>query len=312
VETNQLKYLSTVAERGSFSKAALHCFISQSALSDQIQKLEEEVGATLLNRSRRIIVPTEAGRIFITHAGQVLAQLARATREIQGLNVINAGRVVLGVLPTIAPYLLPQILESFAARCSNVELNIHEDMTVALLRLIEAGAVDFGIMSLPIDERGFEIKELFSEDLLVALPSKHPLAGKSQIHVKDLRSEQFILMHEGHYLGDQLLGCCQRHDFQPRILIRSGQLETIQSLVGAGMGISLIPRMAMLNTGERVLYRPLKNHKPRRTIAIIWCKRCPLKKVAQEFLKHLCEVGKTFQLPSTNHHSFRLPEKPKA
>jgi LysR family hydrogen peroxide-inducible transcriptional activator len=257
-------------------------------------------------------VPTEAGRIFITHAGQVLAQLARATREIQGLNVINAGRVVLGVLPTIAPYLLPQILESFAARCSNVELNIHEDMTVALLRLIEAGAVDFGIMSLPIDERGFEIKELFSEDLLVALPSKHPLAGKSQIHVKDLRSEQFILMHEGHYLGDQLLGCCQRHDFQPRILIRSGQLETIQSLVGAGMGISLIPRMAMLNTGERVLYRPLKNHKPRRTIAIIWCKRCPLKKVAQEFLKHLCEVGKTFQLPSTNHHSFRLPEKPKA
>jgi LysR family hydrogen peroxide-inducible transcriptional activator len=152
VETNQLKYLSTVAERGSFSKAALHCFISQSALSDQIQKLEEEVGATLLNRSRRIIVPTEAGRIFITHAGQVLAQLARATREIQGLNGINAGKVVLGVLPTIAPYLLPHILESFAARCSNVELNIHEDMTVALLRLIETGAVDFGIMSLPINE----------------------------------------------------------------------------------------------------------------------------------------------------------------
>jgi len=193
-----------------------------------------------------------------------LAQLARATREIQGLNVINAGKVVLGVLPTIAPYLLPHILESFAARCSNFELNIHEDMTVALLRLIETGAVDFGIMSLPINERGFEIEELFSEDLLVALPSKHPLAGKSQIHVKDLRSEQFILMHEGHYLGDQLLGCCQRHDFQPRILTRSGQLETIQSLVGAGMGISLIPRMAMLKAGERVQYRLLKNQQPRR------------------------------------------------
>jgi len=303
VETNQLKYLSTVAERGSFSKAALHCFISQSALSDQIQKLEEEVGATLLNRSRRIIVPTEAGRIFITHAGQVLAQLARATREIQGLNGINAGKVVLGVLPTIAPYLLPHILESFAARWSNVELNIHEDMTVALLRLIETGAVDFGIMSLPIDERGFEIEELFSEDLLVALPSKHPLAGKSQIHVKDLRSEQFILMHEGHYLGDQLLGCCRRHDFQPRILTRSGQLETIQSLVGAGMGISLIPRMAMLKAGERVQYRLLKNHQPRRTIAIIWRRRCPHKKGVLEFLKHLREVGKTFQ---------QSPEKPKA
>jgi LysR family hydrogen peroxide-inducible transcriptional activator len=150
-------------------------------------------------------------------------------------------------------------------------------------------------MCSPINERGFEIEELFSEDLLVALPSKHPLADKSQIHVKDLRSEQFILMHEGHNLGDQLLGFCQRHDFQPRILTRSGQLETIQSLVGAGMGISLIPRMAMLNAGERVRYRPLKNHQPRRTIAIIWRRRCPHKKAAQEFLKHLREVGKTFQ-----------------
>jgi LysR family hydrogen peroxide-inducible transcriptional activator len=309
VETNQLRYLSTVTERGSFSKAALHCFISQSALSEQIQKLEEEVGATLLDRSRRVIVPTEAGRIFITHAREVLAQLARAGQEIQGLNGINTGQVGLGILPTIAPYLLPHILESFAVRCSNVEVNIHEDMTVPLLRLIEAGTADLGIVSLPIKERGFEIEELFSEELLVALPAKHPLAGKSQIHVKDLRSEPFILMREGHYLGDQVLGFCHRHDFQPRILIRSGQLETIHSLIGAGMGISLIPRMAMLNTAERVRYCPLKNPQPRRTIAIIWRSRSPLKRAAQEFLNHLRKVGKTFKPPATINHP---SEKPKA
>ena len=112
-----------------------------------------------------------------------------------------------------------------------------------------------------------------------------------------------LFRSEGHYLGDQLLGFCQRHDFQPRILIRSGQLETIQSLVGAGMGISLIPRMAMLKAGERVQYRLLKNQQPRRTIAIIWRRRCPHKKGVLEFLKHLREVGKTFQQSS---------EKPKA
>jgi LysR family hydrogen peroxide-inducible transcriptional activator len=293
VETNQLKYLSTVAERGSFSKAALHCFISQSALSEQIQKLEEEVGATLLDRSRRIIVPTEAGRIFITHAGQVLAQLARATREIQGLNGINSGKVVLGVLPTIAPYLLPHILESFAARCSNVELNIHEDMTVPLLRLIEDGSVDLGIVSSPIKERGFETETLFSEEMLLALHPRHPLSKKRMIFTDDLRSEKFILLQNEHCLGNQVIGYCSQHDFHPRILFECGQLVTVQSLVAGGIGISLIPQMAISAT-PTLIYRQLENPRPKRTIAVVTRSKSHLKVAVQEFLKHLRQVGKTF------------------
>ncbi|MGH7976389.1 MAG: LysR family transcriptional regulator, partial [Limisphaerales bacterium] len=199
VEINQLRYLITVVERESFSKAALHCFISQSALSEQIQKLEEEVGAPLLDRGRRVIVPTEAGKIFINYAKHALAQFACTKQEIQDLKNGNKNRITLGVLPTIAPYFLPHVLESFVACYSHIEVKIHEDMTASLLRLIETGMADFGIVSSPVTERGFEIEELFSEELLVALPSKHPLAVKSSLHLDDLRSEKFILMREGHY-----------------------------------------------------------------------------------------------------------------
>ncbi|MGH7990731.1 MAG: LysR family transcriptional regulator, partial [Limisphaerales bacterium] len=167
VEINQLRYLITVVERESFSKAALHCFISQSALSEQIQKLEEEVGAPLLDRGRRVIVPTEAGKIFINYAKDALAQFARTKQEIQDLKNGNKNRITLGVLPTIAPYFLPHVLESFVACYSHIEVKIHEDMTASLLRLIETGMADFGIVSSPVTERGFEIEELFSEELLV-------------------------------------------------------------------------------------------------------------------------------------------------
>jgi LysR family hydrogen peroxide-inducible transcriptional activator len=297
-------------ERESFSKAALHCFISQSALSEQIKKLEDEMGAPLLDRTRRVIVPTEAGKIFAVYAKEALAHLARAKQEIKDLSNDQRGKIAVGVLPTIAPYFLPRVLESFSACYSQIEVKIHEDMTGSLLRLIETGKADFGIVSSPLTERGFEIEELFSEELLVALPSKHPLAEKASLHLKDLHSERFILMGEGHYLGDQVLGLCQRHDFQPNIFIRSGQMDTIQSLIGAGLGISLVPRMAMLNAMERVCYCPLRNPQPQRTIAIVWRSRTTLKRTVRAFLDHLREVGKTFSTSPASSHSSNL--KPKA
>lgn len=309
MEINQLRYLITVVERESFSKAALHCFISQSALSEQIQKLEDEVGAPLLDRGRRVIVPTEAGKIFINYAKLALAQFAGIKQEIQDLNDGNKGRIALGVLPTIAPYFLPRVLESFAACHPHIEVKIQEDVPASLLRLIETGRTDLGIMSAPVTERGFEIEELFSEELLVALPLKHPLADKEALHLKDLHSERFILLREGHYLSDQVLGLCQRHDFKPNILIRSGQLDTIQSLIGAGLGISLVPRMAMLNAMQRVCYCSLGNPRPQRTIAIVWRSRTTLKKTVQVFLNHLREAGRTFNSSPANQNSSGLKSK---
>ncbi len=300
-----------MAERGSFSKAALHCFISQSALSDQIKKLEEEVGATLLDRRRRIIVPTNAGRIFLTHAGQVLAQLVQARKEIQALKEINADKISFGILPTIAPYLLPHILESFVVRCNQIELNIHEEITVPLLRLIRDDTLEFGIMSSPIKEHGFVIEELFSEEMLLAIHPRHPLSQKRQIFTDDLRSEKFILLQENHCLGNQVIGFCNQHDFHPRIVFECGQLATVQSLVEAGIGISLIPQMAIKAT-PTLIYRQIENPRPKRSIAVVTRSKRHQKVAVQEFLKHLRQVGKSFKLSATNNHLIQPPEKPKA
>lgn len=297
MEINQLRYFLTVAEMGSFSKAAARCYVSQPALSTQVQKLENELGKLLFNRTRRKIVPTVAGRVLIGRARRALAQIEIAKREIRSADGDNAGKVTLGILPTIAPYLLPQILQTFQKRCPKIRLVIHEDITVRLLQLIEENKLDIAVVSLPIREHGFEMEKLFVEELLLAVPRQSPLCQREKIRMDDLHCENFILLREGHCLGDQILNFCNRHDFCPRISLRSGQLATVQSLVAAGLGISLVPRMAAIGSAD-ILYRSLESPRPRRSIAVVTRSKRPLKKAAQEFLKHLCRMGEKFRWPA--------------
>jgi len=312
VDTNQLRYFVAVVYHESFSKAAGCCNISQSNLSEQIQKLESRVGKSLLNRSHRRIVPTDAGLILVGRAKEILAQVENAKCEIQNSGGIQAGKVSFGVLPTIAPYFLTHVLDSFIARCPKVQVSVHENTTDQTLQLIESGKLDLGIVSRPVRENGFETEELFSEELLLALPPRHPLSQKRQIFTDDLHSEKFILLQEDHCLGDQGMAFCHKQDFRPRIVIRSGRLATVQSLVAAGMGISLIPQMAIGERPAHITYRQLEDPRPKRSIAVVTRSKRHQKVAAQEFLKHLRLVGKTFNLLAPNNHLIQPPEKPKA
>ena len=304
-----MRYFVAVTELGSFSKAAAQCHVSQPALSEQIQKLEARVGKLLLNRNHRQIVPTEAGRILLVRAMEILAQVEKAKSEIRNCDNIHVGRVSFGILPTIAPYFLPHVLDSFVERHPKTQLWIHENRTGQSLELIEAGKLDLGIVSLPIREDGFETETLFSEEMLLALHPRHPLSRKNTIIADDLRSEKFILMQEDHCLGDQVIGFCNKHDFRPRIVVRCGQIATVQSLVAADMGISLIPQMAIAENPMSITYRQLENPRPKRAIAIVTRSKRQLKAPAQEFLKHLRQVGKTFKLPPINTHKPQSCEK---
>lgn len=287
MEINQLRYFLTVIELGSFSKAAACCHISQPALSIQIQKLESEVGKQLLERTRRKIMPTESGRILLGRAKRALAQLELAKREIQTNEKTNAGSVTVGVLPTIAPFFLPTVLQTFREHCPKIRLSLCEEKTARLLEMIEENQLDFAIACPPIRENGLEIEKLFTEELLLALPQQHKLAQKEKIHLKDLESEYFILLQEGHCVADQILDFCNRHGFHPQIVLRGGQISTIQSLIKTGMGVSLIPQMAADDNVFKITYRSLERPQPKRVIAIVKRRGHCLKKSVEDFLQHL-------------------------
>jgi len=311
VDITQLRYYLAVTELGSFSKAATRCHVSQPALTVQMQKLEARMGKLLLNRNHRRIVPTEAGMILIMRAKEILALVENAKCEIRNSDSIHAGKVSFGILPTIAPYFLTHVLDSYIARCPKTQVFVHENTTDQSLQLIESGKLDFGIISLPVREDGFETETLFSEEMLLALHPRHPLTKKRQIFSDDLRSEKFILLREEHCLGNQVIGFCNQHDFHPRIVFECGQLATVQSLVEAGIGISLIPQMA-INGTPTLIYRQLENPRPKRTIGVVTRNKRHQKVAVEEFLKHLRQVGKTFNLSATNNHLNQPPEKPKA
>jgi LysR family hydrogen peroxide-inducible transcriptional activator len=290
VETTQLRYFLAVVDQGSFSKAATHCNISQSNLSEQIQKLEYRVGKQLLNRNHRRIVPTEAGDILTRMARQVLAQIEATREEIHSSDGIHAGKVAIGVLPTMASCFLAHVLESFVERCPKIQVFVHENMTEQLLQQIETGKLDLGLMSLPIREHEFETETLFTEEMLLALHPCHPLVRKQTISEKDILSEKFILLQEDHCLGDFANGFYRRHSFRPNIVFHCGQLTTIKSLVAVGKGISLIPQTAA-DRPKHITYRQLENPRPTRTIVVVTRNKRPLKYSAHEFLKTLRQIG---------------------
>jgi len=286
MEMHQLRYVVAVARAGNFSRAAEQCHVAQPSLSQQIQKLEDELGERLFDRMKREVKLTPHGEVFLRRAVRILEEVDLAQREATDARDMARGVVTLGVLPTIAPYLLPDAIAEFARKFPGVEIVIQEDTTARLLKLALAYEIDFALASQPIADARLEVRELFSEELMLALPPRHPLTRKRTIAPGDLAAERFIVMKEGHCLGDQVLGFCDRRDLLPSISFRSAQLETIQSLVRAGLGVSLIPAMATRSRhGDLPQYRSLSAPCPRRAIVSLWPKQRPPGRAASEFLR---------------------------
>lgn len=286
MEMHQLRYVVAVARSGNFSRAAEQCHVSQPSLSQQILKLENELGERLFDRMKREARLTPHGEAFLRRAVRILEEVDAAKREATDTKNLLRGTVTVGVLPTIAPYLLPGIIASFAGRFPDVEIVVQEDTTARLLKLLLAYDVDLALASQPIRDERLEVRELLTEELLLALPPGHPLTRNRAVKAADLGGERLIVMKEGHCLGDQVLGFCDRRDVRPQISFRSAQLETIQALVCAGLGISLIPEMAARGErGDLPEYRSFQAPRPERKIVALWPKQRPLSRAATEFLK---------------------------
>lgn len=286
MEMQQLRYVVAVARTGNFSRAAEQCRVAQPSLSQQIQKLEDELGERLFDRLKREVKLTVHGETFLRRAVRILEEVDAAKREAADSQNLLRGTLTIGVLPTIAPYLLPEVMAQFTETFPGVEIVVQEDTTERLLKLAHNYEIDFALASQPIQDARLEIKELFSEALLLALPPGHRLTRKRKVVVSDLKGERLMVMKAGHCLGDQVLGFCDRQDVRSKISFRSSQLETIQALVTSGLGISLIPAMAARGGRENMPeYRPLQSPGPQRKIVAAWPPQRPPSRAACEFIK---------------------------
>lgn len=288
MEVHQLRYAVAIARTGNFSRAAVECRVSQPSLSQQVRKLEEELGERLFDRDQKQTRLTATGERFIARAARILEELSDAEREARETQEIARGTLAIGVLPTIAPYLLPRAIADFSGRYPGVHVAVYEDTTATLAALVESYELDLAIASLPLQDPALEVVPLLTEELLLAIPPGHPLARKRAIGLADLADSAFVVMKEGHCLSDQTLRFCHQCGIEPLIAAHCAQMETIRKLVHAGLGVSLVPNMAACDSApDHPVYRSLREPRPQRTLAIFWRRRRPLSRAAAAFVEIL-------------------------
>ncbi|GAB4212080.1 MAG: LysR family transcriptional regulator [Roseiflexaceae bacterium] len=285
VELHQLQYFVAVAEMGSFSKAARRCSVAQPSLSQQIIKLEHELGQRLFERLGRSVILTAAGQALLPQAQRILSEVQSIKSGIADAVSTGRGRLAVGFIPTLAPYVLPHALACFAQRFPEAELEMLEHTTDALVERLVALELDICFLSLPLKHRLIEIEELHSEPLLLALPHNHPLAGQPALSVERLRDSPFIALNEDNCLSQQVDAFCYEQQIAPSVVCRVAHLATLQSCVAAGMGVALVPAMLVqADQAERCVYRPLADAAPRRTIVAAWHSSRGRSALAGEFM----------------------------
>ena len=243
MEVHQLRYFVAVADEGSFSRAAAKVRVSQPSLSQQIRKLEAEMGQQLFDRLPRSVVLTEAGRCLIDYARQILASIGDARRCVDELKGEVAGKVAVGAIPTIAPYVLPGLVVTFQKHYPDVILEIVEDVTDRITRRIEVGELDVALASSCRPSPTLRRESVGAEPLLALVPEKHPLAKKDVVELDDLKSQRFLLLHEMHCLSQQVNHLLESRRLRPEIALAGSQLSTIANMVAASIGVSIVPQM---------------------------------------------------------------------
>jgi LysR family hydrogen peroxide-inducible transcriptional activator len=245
MEVHQLRYFCAIARHGTFTRASEVEHVAQPSLSQQILKLEAELGSRLFDRLPRSARLTVFGKAFLPKAERILRELEEAKTELQEMAGNEKGDVVVGIIPTIAAYLLPKLLKGFAARHPLITLKIIEDITPTLLQRLHDGTIDMAIAALPITEGDLASEELFEEKFYAVLPKTHRRASSKSISLTDLNREPFLLLKEGHCFRDSLIAACHKSKVTPSVVFESGQFATILAMVSAGMGVSAVPAMAV-------------------------------------------------------------------
>lgn len=269
----QLQYLIAVVELRHFGQAAERCFVTQSTLSTGIQDLETLLGAKLLERTKRKVIPTQLGVELSDKARQLLGLAAEMVEMAQADDRPLTGRLRLGVIPTIGPFILPQVLPGIRQRFPDLKLFLIEDQTARLLERIATGDLDVAILALPYDIGNLESETFWSENFWVALPENHPLSAGGSIASQELPVDQLLLLEEGHCFRDHALAACHMGELRHSAAFQGTSLYTLIQMVAGGQGITFIPEMAVdsaLMKQSNISFRPLSEQGPHRKISLVW------------------------------------------
>jgi DNA-binding transcriptional LysR family regulator len=282
MELHQLRYLVAVAEQASFTKAAGACAVSQPSLSIQLKKLEDELGGPLFERGRKAARLTGRGQAFLPRAQEALQALALGRRELDDLAGLKRGQVTLGCMPTTGAVLLPPVLKAFARRHPGITVRLREESSPALAELLLKGEADLAIFDEAGLRPGLEGATLFKEELYLALPPGHQLAGKQGLRLRQVAEEGVILLKRGHGFRQIVERAFEREGLRPKVVFESGEIQVVQALVASGLGISLVPAMLReLGPAKAApAYARLAAPAPQRTLSLAWRQRAPLSAAA--------------------------------
>jgi LysR family transcriptional regulator, hydrogen peroxide-inducible genes activator len=275
VKLKDLRYLVALADARHFGRAAERCFVSQPTLSAQLKKLEDSLGVQLIERQPKRVALTDAGEQIVARARRILEASEEVVTLARSYRDPLAGKFRIAMLPTIGPYLLPHVAPPLRKALPRLELQLYEYQTQPLLERLRAGALDLGILALPIELDGLEARELYQEAFNVALPAEHRLAKRASVRVDDLKGESLLLLEEGHCLRDQALEVCNRVGVHEKQDFRATSLETLRQMVATGSGVTLLPELASrgaYGAARGVVIRPFARPAPVRHIGAIWRK----------------------------------------
>lgn len=269
MELRHLRYFEAVARYSHVTRAAAELHIAQPALSKQISQLERELGITLFDRVGRSLRLTEAGEALLPYARAILAQVEEARAAMAERVGLKAGRVSIGAPPTVGAHLLPPLLAAFHQRYPGITLRLHEAGIQSLLDLLEAGLTDLAVVALPVSDELLTVTPLLNEPLVLIVSPTHPLAGRSEVTMTELRNERWILSPASYELREATLKACRDAGFTPQTVMEGGETETLVRFVVAGLGIALVPALAVAGF-HNVAILTIRDQNLTRSLGLVW------------------------------------------
>lgn len=291
MDENLLRSFLETADAGSLSRAARQLGLSQPSLTAQIQRLERHLAATLFTRHGRGVSLTDAGQALYPRARRLLDEWRATEQAVRREQVAGERTLVVGAIPTVAPYVLPAALQRLRARDASVRVALHEDFSAVLAHKLQEGAIDVAIAALPYAFEPLHTEELGTDALVVAVPASHAAARTGRITLAQLRDAPAITLDPAHCLGEQVDGFCASRGVSPSVVCRSAQLATVLELVGAGIGVSIVPAMAAArHNTPNCAYVPVVEQPLQRSIVAVWRRGGELSPAARAFVECVREV----------------------